>query len=962
MRQQVRLDAKTFHKRARNLLSSWKASLKKGTSDEFFQGASAILAVIGELQEDYPYQKSIALESWLLGLEIPNVLILFTTEKIYFVTSESRANMLEDLKLGEKQIPIEILKRTKDTNHNRKLLEQICNIMLETNAEKRIGILPKQKYTGSFLEEWQKVYENIKSDIQEVDVSAGVASSLSIKDEDELLAEEIQTMIETDKTLAKSINVPDLDLERLESCYTPIIQSGGKYDLKSSAQSTDEKLHTGSGSIVLCSLGARYKYYCSNIGRTILIQATKTQERNYQFLLDLQRHVLEYIKDGTKIRDVYSKAIDYIKSKRPDLENAFVKTLGFGMGIEFREGHYLLNPKNTRELKSGMVLNLSIGFQNLKNEQATDDKRSENYSLLVIDTVRVTNDRPIILTDYQKTLDSVSYTFMDEGKSDQEAKKENKRPVKQTEPKKAPPKKSAVLRTKFRSEEQREETKDQQRRAHQRELAALKQAEGLARFAESSDQQTYQQQVFFQKFESYKRDSALPKEVKELKIVVDQKNESIILPIYGFAVPFHISTLKNASKSEEGDYTYLRLNFLTPNQASGKKEDMPFDDTNATFVRAVSYRSTDPYLSEIHKKILDLKKSASKKEAERKERADIVEQDKLIELKGRRPQRLSEVFARPGLEGKRAPGELEIHQNGLRYHASKTNQKIDILFSNVKHMFFQPCDNELIVLLHAHLKNPIMIGKKKTKDIQFYREASDVQFDETGNRKRKYRYGDEDELGAEQEERRRRAQLNKEFKSFAEKIADATDRIEEIEVPYRNLGFNGVPFRTNVLLQPTNDALVHLTDPPFLVITLADIEIAHLERVQYGLKHFDIVFVFKDYSRPPVHINTIPMEQLENVKEWLDNVDVTFTEGPVNLNWTQIMKTINADPAEFYKEGGWSFLAENEDGEGSDASSDSASEYQLSESEADDDDSGSSYDEDASDDSASVEEETEESD
>ena len=32
------------------------------------------------------------------------------------------------------------------------------------------------------------------------------------------------------------------------------------------------------------------------------------------------------------------------------------------------------------------------------------------------------------------------------------------------------------------------------------------------------------------------------------------------------------------------------------------------------------------------------------------------------------------------------------------------------------------------------------------KDVQFYREASDVQFDETGNRKRKYRYGDEDEI------------------------------------------------------------------------------------------------------------------------------------------------------------------------------------------------------------------------
>lgn len=60
------------------------------------------------------------------------------------------------------------------------------------------------------------------------------------------------------------------------------------------------------------------------------------------------------------------------------------------------------------------------------------------------------------------------------------------------------------------------------------------------------------------------------------------------------------------------------------------------------------------------------------------------------------------------------------------------------------------------------------------QDVQFFREASDVQFDETGNRKRKYRYGDEDEIEMEQQERKRRQIMNKEFKSFAEKITEAS--------------------------------------------------------------------------------------------------------------------------------------------------------------------------------------------
>lgn len=181
-------------------------------------------------------------------------------------------------------------------------------------------------------------------------------------------------------------------------------------------------------------------------------------------------------------------------------------------------------------------------------------------------------------------------------------------------------------------------------------------------------------------------------------------------------------------------------------------------------------------MTEIYNQIMEMKKNAVKKESERKELADIVEQDKLIEVRGKRPPRLPDVFARPGQDGKR-PGELEIHSNGLRYVSPLRNEnRIDILFNNIKHLFFQPCDGELIVLIHCQLKNPIMIGKKKTEHVQFYREASDAQFDETGNRRRKYVYGDEDELASEQEERRRRAALNKEFKQFSEKIAEMVSR------------------------------------------------------------------------------------------------------------------------------------------------------------------------------------------
>jgi nucleosome binding factor SPN SPT16 subunit len=180
-----------------------------------------------------------------------------------------------------------------------------------------------------------------------------------------------------------------------------------------------------------------------------------------------------------------------------------------------------------------------------------------------------------------------------------------------------------------------------------------------------------------------------------VQILVDRKAQTIILPINGFAVPFHINTIKNASKNDEGEFTYLRINFQTPGQLAGKKEDTvylnqsssledwltwyskPFEDPDATFIRSVSYRSPDSHrFDNIYKQITDLKKEANKREQTKKEMADVIEQDNLIELRNRRPIKMPEAFLRPALDGKRLPGEVEIHQNGLRYQSPLGAQKV----------------------------------------------------------------------------------------------------------------------------------------------------------------------------------------------------------------------------------------------------------------------------------------------
>lgn len=735
----------------------------------------------------------------------------------------------------------------------------------------------------------------------------------------------------------------DFDPSLMDWTHGPIIQSGGKFDLKMSAQVDDELLHAG---VIIASMGLRYKSYCSLIARTYLVDPNKSQESNYKLLLKVHSLVMKEIRDGANAKDIYAKALAFVKSQKPELEKNFVKNLGAGIGIEIRDGTLVLSGKNTRTLKDGMTLCITTGFNDIENP-TPQDKKSKTYSMVLSDTVRVSTSEPVIFTgDAPSDLDATSFFFKDDEEPAPTPKKSKKDSAVGAVATKN------ITKTKLRAERttQNDVGAENRRREHQRELSKKKQEEGLERFAEATGDSNATAVKKFKRFESYKRDNQFPLRVKNLEILVDAKNATVILPIMGRPVPFHIQTIKNASKSDEGDFSYLRINFLSPGQGVGRKDDQPFEDASAHFVRSLTFRSHDgERLQDIANNISNMKKDTAKREQEKKEMEDVVEQDKLIEIRSkchnshhlantnfvdRRPAVMDNVFIRPAMDGKRVPGKVEIHQNGLRYQSPlNTQHRVDILFSNVKHLFFQPCQHELIVIIHVHLKDPILIGKKKTKDVQFYREATDIQFDETGNRKRRYRYGDEEEFEQEQEERRRRTQLDRDFKSFAEKIAEAgKNENVDVDVPFRELGFNGVPHRSSVFCQPSTDCLVQLTEPPFMTITLEDIEIAHLERVQFGLKNFDMVFVFKDFHRAPYHINTIPVESLENVKEWLDSVNIPFSEGPLNLNWPTIMKTVTADTHQFFVDGGWSFLQTETDDEDEDPESEESA-FEMSDSE-----------------------------
>ena len=127
------------------------------------------------------------------------------------------------------------------------------------------------------------------------------------------------------------------------------------------------------------------------------------------------------------------------------------------------------------------------------------------------------------------------------------------------------------------------------------------------------------------------------------------------------------------------------------------------------------------------------------------------------------------------------------------------------------------------------------MGAKKTKVVQFYVEVMDVVQNLGGARRSMY---DLDKIEEEQQERDRKNKINTEFQGFVKQVRELIWEQPhlkyfelEFDIPFRELGFHGVPFKASAFIVPTVNCLVELVESPFLVIAISEIEIINLERV-----------------------------------------------------------------------------------------------------------------------------------
>jgi len=196
-----------------------------------------------------------------------------------------------------------------------------------------------------------------------------------------------------------------------------------------------------------------------------------------------------------------------------------------------------------------------------------------------------------------------------------------------------------------------------------------------------------------------------------------------------------------------------------------------------------------------------------------------------------------------------------------------------------------------------------------------------------------------------------------------ERVAKQHNYNLEFDIPYRDLGFHGVPNREMVLIQPTVHCLVNLTETPFFVVELDHVEHVHFERCTLRSTNCDMVIILKNFELAPLSINAVPMQELDAIQEWLTDCSLTYTAGQASMSWKSVMNLVRNDDR-FYedsdengepKPAGWQFLqADDGDDEDADEGDDEDEDY---EDNADEDE-----DEDEEDDEEDDEEEMEEDD
>lgn len=188
--------------------------------------------------------------------------------------------------------------------------------------------------------------------------------------------------------------------------FTPVVQSGGEYNLKPTAESSNKIV---SFDVVMVSLAGRYFDMNAHVARTLMINPSTKEQSCYLALLSLFEELSKNLRPGSTIGDAIGRSLESFKRKHAELVSHLPQSYGYGMGYDYKEKELLLTIRNTTPIEPGMTFNLVVSLENLNTDRAFP------VSLQVADMMLVETDKTTNLTQQvSKDFKNVGYQIEEE--------------------------------------------------------------------------------------------------------------------------------------------------------------------------------------------------------------------------------------------------------------------------------------------------------------------------------------------------------------------------------------------------------------------------------------------------------------------------------------------------------------------------------------------------------------------
>ncbi|KAL0234768.1 hypothetical protein PCE1_001804 [Barthelona sp. PCE] len=661
--------------------------------------------------------------------------------------------------------------------------------------------------------------------------------------------------------------------------------------------------------------------YCA---RTTMLDASADQKLCYTALNATRKYASTIIKPGMVLGDLYTQLKDHFMDgvketdKQPQdrvFTNSLKNYFGFVCNYANRYKTFRIEEGSERVITDNMVICIFLGLGNVRF-----NRRTRRYGILLVDTVSVTTNGCKLLTPIKADFGHIHFATEAYRSKAEDRHDMAHLDIDLVEIPEGVEIKGPLTRRKLAA------LKNQDGRsamakviAHQNELADIHEQEVIERLRAIHDNGNEEEEKlgYFSSYPNEAKANAVRSQFTEQRtdmIRVDSQNNTVLVPIYGNLVPFHIETIKSCQivKSDADCMVTIQLKY----PSSTNQDYIGVQHYGGCqFIKTLSFRSANTkHMENVHSNVKTLLKRYKDQKTQRSLNVQLAKNEPLKMLTDRNMKRfyLRDTEMYPKLALGKCIGDVEFHMNGIRFKSKKGNV-FDLHYNNVKHAVFIPATRaQPACKIVFKLKRIQLTNKKDTEYVTFKREI--ISEDSLSTAQSSYRSAAEEQ----RQEDQRRKRMVKEFHEFAKQVEHLGNPFGlHFDIPNskKKSEFYGSPDRSSTLFKPTatNELLVSINSRDPIIIALSEIDCIFLQRFSGGggfNQTFDMVIIWKDYNKAPQTISMINSSKADNIRVWLDSCNIKFFEYASQLKWGDLVQYAREDPESFIAQRGWRALVE----------------------------------------------------